>query len=77
MNQSDTTDTTFRVSGLNCSGCVGTLTRKALAIYGVVHIDVDLDPGRESRVLVRHAGNVEPELIGAALANAGYQVVAG
>lgn len=71
----DMRDSTFIVSGLNCGGCVNTLTRKALGIYGVVHVDVDLDPGKDSTVVLRHADAVEPDAIAAALDGLGYRVV--
>ena len=65
----------FVVSGLNCGGCANTLTRKALGIYGVVHVDVDLDPGKDSTVVLRHAEALEPDAIAASLAELGYRVV--
>jgi copper chaperone CopZ len=77
MAMTDMRESTFIVSGLNCGGCVNTLTRKALGIYGVVHVDVDLDPGLDSTVVVRHADAVDPDVIGAALVELGYRVGAG
>ena len=71
-----TTESLFIVSGLNCGGCVGTLTRKAMAVYGVVHVDVDLHPGGDSPVTIRHAAAVSSGAIGAALVDAGYRVTA-
>jgi len=74
MCATDLHETTVLVSGLNCGGCVGTLTRKALGVYGVVHVDVELDPGRESQVVLRHAGAVDAHHVGAALSALGYHV---
>jgi copper chaperone CopZ len=75
MTVTEMRDSTFVISGLNCAGCVNTLTRKALGIYGVVHVDVDLDPGRDSQVVLRHADALEPGAIAAALDGLGYRVV--
>jgi copper chaperone len=69
-----TTESSYLVRGLSCGGCVGTLTRKAMAIYGVVHVDVDLRPGDESTVVIRHADSVSADRIASALAEAGYSV---
>jgi len=74
MVASDLHETRLLVAGLNCGGCVGTLTRKALGIYGVVHVDVDLDPGKESLVTLRHASGVEGHQVSDALAALGYRV---
>ena len=74
MSPETTSDCVLFVAGMNCSGCVGTFTRKALGIYGVVHVDVDLVPGGESRVTIRHAEVISPDLIAAALVRAGYPV---
>jgi len=64
----------FLVGGLSCSGCVSTLTRKALGIYGVVHVDVDLRSGDDSPVILRHAEAMDAHAIAAALTGLGYRV---
>jgi copper chaperone len=69
-----TIDTAYVVSGLNCGGCVDTLTRKAMGVFGVVHVEVELEPGGDSRVVIRHAGAVDPDVIGQALTTIGYRV---
>ena len=74
IGMSATTESRFIVSGLNCGGCVNTLTRKAMAIYGVVHVDVDLHPQADSPVTIRHATAVREDTIESALARAGYRV---
>jgi len=76
MSSDATTESRFIVSGLNCGGCVGTLTRKAMVIYGVLHVDVDLHPGADSPVTIRHAAAVGESTIESALAAAGYRVAA-
>jgi copper chaperone len=74
MTTTTTRESRFIVSGLNCSGCVGTLTRKAMGVYGVVHVDVDLNPGKESSVTIRHADAVDSDTIESALIGQGYRV---
>jgi len=76
MTTDMTTESLFVISGLNCGGCVNTLTRKAMAIYGVVHVDVDLHAGADSPITVRHAAAVGGHTIESALVQAGYRVSA-
>ena len=42
-------ETTMRVQGMTCGGCVASVTRVLKAIDGVKEVDVKLDPG-EARV---------------------------
>jgi copper chaperone len=74
MSSGMTTDSVLIVEGMNCSGCVGSFTRKALGIFGVVHVDVDLHPGEGSPVTVRHAQAVSANVIALALTQVGYRV---
>jgi copper chaperone CopZ len=69
-----TTDSVLIVEGMNCSGCVGSFSRKALGVFGVVQVNVDLHPGEGSPVTVRHAAAVSAEVIALALTEAGYRV---
>ena len=46
------TETTMHVDGLNCSGCVGTLTKKLMLVPHVTDARVDLVPGGTSSVHV-------------------------
>jgi copper chaperone len=62
------------VAGLSCSGCVNTLTRKALGIYGVLHVDVDLHSGGDSPVRLTHAEAMDLDAIASALSELGYRV---
>lgn len=70
----ETVDSTYIVTGLNCSGCVSNLTRKAMSIYGVVFVDVALVPKGESSLLVRHARELDDRTLGVCLQEAGYTV---
>lgn len=74
MDTLDLHDTSLIVSGLNCSGCVGTLTRKALTIDGVAQVDVDLDPGKDSAVVIRHAAGLDGAQVAESLTELGYKV---
>lgn len=71
----ETVESHFVVTGLNCGGCVTTLTRKAMGIYGVVHVDVDLVPKGESDVTIRHARDVDERAIEVRLEEVGYRVL--
>jgi copper chaperone CopZ len=73
-NTTDLQETSVIVTGLNCSGCVGTLTRKALEVDGVVQVDVDLDPGQDSRVVLRHTTRMDGRQVADALTGLGYRV---
>jgi copper chaperone len=74
MSSGMTTDSVLIVEGMNCSGCVGSFTRKALGVFGVVHVDVDLHSGEGSPVTVRHSEAVSADVIALALTEAGYRV---
>ncbi len=70
-----TTETRIVVTGLNCSGCVGTLTKKLKAIDGVADARVDLTPGGPSDLAVTHADWVgEPDIV-EGVTRAGFRVV--
>ena len=67
-----TTRTTYGVNGLNCGGCVSTLTKKLTAVEGVESVDVDLTSGGTSLVSVSYGGPLDSEKLRQALITAGY-----
>ena len=64
--------TTYSVSGMTCGHCVLSVKEEIGEIDGVESVDVDLESGR---VDVAGAGVTE-EQVRAAVAEAGYEVVA-
>lgn len=61
--------TTYDVQGMTCGHCVRSVTEEIEGIDGVTSVDVRLE---ESTAVVD--GDVDPEAVRAAVAEAGYQV---
>ena len=66
-------ETTMRVQGMTCGGCVASVTRVLKAIDGVKEVDVKLDPG-EARVTY-DAARTNVAALARAIEDAGYDVV--
>jgi copper chaperone len=62
----------YVVKGMTCEHCVMSVTEEVSEVPGVEHVDVDLGSGR---LAVRGAG-VSDDAVRAAVAEAGYEVVA-
>ncbi|MGV1037489.1 MAG: heavy-metal-associated domain-containing protein [Candidatus Nanopelagicales bacterium] len=68
------TDTqTFQVAGMTCEHCVRAVTTEVSSLDGVDTVDVVLNPDGASTVTVAASGPVAPELIIAAIDEAGYE----
>ncbi|MBG0823302.1 heavy-metal-associated domain-containing protein [Planomonospora sp. ID91781] len=67
------TTTIYTVAGMTCGHCVSSVTEEVGAVPGVTGVDVDLATGRVS---VDSDGPVDDAAIVAAVAEAGYEVVA-
>lgn len=67
-------ETVLLVQGLNCSGCVGGLTKKLSAVDGVRDVAVDLVSGGTSTVRVTTDAEVEPASLEAAVVAAGKRL---
>ena len=67
-----TTRTTFGINGLNCGGCVNTLTKKLTAVEGVESLDVDLTSGGTSIVSICYDEPLDAGKVRQALITAGY-----
>ena len=65
------TDTALLVNGLNCTGCVGTLTKRLLQVPGVEDVTIDLVSGATSTVHVSSIGAMNLATLEAAVAAAG------
>ena len=65
------TTTKFTVSGMTCGHCVAAVSDEIVRIEGVATVDIDLSSGI---VTVESAGPIDPELITAAVDEAGYEL---
>ena len=66
------TTATYSVTGMTCSHCVAAVTEEVSRLDGVSAVDVDLNPGGDSRVTVISAAPVPVEAIREAVDEAGY-----
>ena len=62
---------TYTVAGMTCSHCVASVSEEVAEVAGVDAVDVDLGSGR-----LAVTGDVSDADIHAAVAEAGYEVVA-
>lgn len=65
--------TDYTVSGMTCGHCVASVTEEVGAIEGVSSVEVDLPTGR---VTVTSSAPLDPAAVKAAVAEAGYELVA-
>jgi copper chaperone len=63
---------TYSVSGMTCEHCVISVREEVAEVAGVTAVDVDLASGR----LTVAGDNVRDEAVRAAVAEAGYEVIA-
>ena len=63
---------TYTVAGMTCSHCVASVSEEVAEVTGVESVDVDLARGR----LTVSGEGVRDEDVRAAVAEAGYEVVA-
>ena len=69
---SPTTHRSYRVAGMTCGHCVMSVREEVSEISGVESVDVDLASGR----LTLAGAGFEDSAVRAAVAEAGYEVVA-
>ena len=67
-------ETTIRIDGMTCSGCVASVKRVLEAIEGVEKVEVSLDPP-QARIEYA-AGRVDRPQLCAAIEDAGYEAAA-
>lgn len=65
----------YLVDGMTCSHCVSSVTKELSALDGVRSVDVDLNAGGSSRVMVINSAPVPTGDIRAAVTEAGYELV--
>ncbi|MHA7140225.1 MULTISPECIES: heavy-metal-associated domain-containing protein [unclassified Arthrobacter] len=68
--------TTVSISGMTCGHCVDSVSEEISALDGVQSVTVDLNKGGVSTATVTSDGDLDPDQIGEAVAEAGYLVVA-
>ena len=71
-----TVTTTISVSGMTCSHCVASVTEELEALDGVSNVVVELNNGGISTATITSEKALPPSQISAAVAEAGYLVVA-
>ena len=69
---SPTTHRSYRVAGMICGHCVMSVREEVSAVAGVQSVDVELASGR----LTLAGAGYEDDAVRAAVAEAGYEVVA-
>lgn len=66
--------TSYGVDGMTCSHCVASVTDELNGLAGVQRVDVELVAGGVSRVTVASDTALDPDLVSAAIDEAGYQL---
>jgi copper chaperone len=64
--------TRLAVAGMTCEHCVASVAEELGAVTGVQAVDVSLNPGGTSDVLVTSERTLDPAALEAAIAEAGY-----
>jgi len=65
----------FLVSGMTCGHCVSSVTEELSTIASVENVVVELNVGGASKVTVASRTALDPEVVHAAINEAGYEVV--
>ncbi|MGW9403588.1 heavy-metal-associated domain-containing protein [Arthrobacter sp. NPDC055585] len=68
-------ETQLSISGMTCGHCVASVTEELTAVEGVKDVRVDLVADGVSTAVVTSTEPIAPELLGEAVAEAGYTVV--
>ncbi|QDG63768.1 heavy-metal-associated domain-containing protein [Pseudarthrobacter sp. NIBRBAC000502771] len=69
--------TRVNISGMHCGHCVASVTEELEELEGVADVDVALNKDGISVATITSARELDPARIHAAVAEAGYAVVAG
>jgi copper chaperone CopZ len=65
----------FLVEGMTCAHCVASVTEEVSDIDGVQNVQVELNVGGASKVMVESATPIDPARVDAAVKEAGYTLV--
>jgi copper chaperone len=71
-SSADVVRTHLAVNGMTCGHCVSSVTEELGALDGVQSVDVRLNAGGTSQVMVTSDAELDPAVIEAAIAEAGY-----
>jgi copper chaperone len=71
-SSSDVVRTHLAVNGMTCGHCVSSVTEELGALDGVTSVDVRLNAGGTSQVMVTSDVEIDPAAIEAAIVEAGY-----
>jgi copper chaperone CopZ len=66
--------TTYTVTGMTCGHCVSSVTEEISALPGVQDVQIELNPGSESRVTVTSDAPLADEAVRGAVDEAGYEL---
>ena len=66
--------TTYTVTGMTCGHCVSSVTEEITALPGVQDVQIELNPGSESRVTVTSDAPLADEAVRGAVDEAGYEL---
>jgi copper chaperone CopZ len=69
------TNIDFTVTGLTCNHCVMTVSRAVALVPGVTGVSIDLVANGESTLHVESTDPIDPDALGAAIDDAGYELV--
>lgn len=68
--------TTVNVSGMTCEHCITSVSEELKELHGVESVHIVLNAGGISEVTITSTQVLEPAVIGEAIAEAGYLLVA-
>lgn len=71
-SSSEVVRTHLAVNGMTCGHCVSSVTEELGAVDGVTAVDVRLNAGGTSQVMVTSDVELDPAVLEAAIAEAGY-----
>ena len=69
------TNIDFTVTGLTCNHCVMTVSRAVAMVPGVTGVSIDLVANGESTLHVESSDPIDPDVLGTAVHDAGYELV--
>lgn len=68
--------TTVKATGLTCNHCAMSVTEEVSEVEGVDAVTVDVVKGGESTITIEHTNPISDTAVNAAIAEAGFEVVA-
>jgi len=69
------TTATYSVTGMTCSHCVSAVTEEISRLDGVGAVEIDLNAGGDSRVIVTSTAPLPMDAVREAVDEAGYTLV--